>query len=498
VSGSITFSNIPVTTLLVPMVAAEVDASGANTTGQIYRTLIVATKFTSGTAVAGTAILVSGKADAGVFFGFGSMAYMMVADYRNQDPFGELWVLPIAMPTSGSAPTATMTVTGPATASGNLYVYIAGQLVTCPVTAGDTATAIAANFAAACSLSLIPTLPVTATAAAGVVTFTSRDLTVSGSDIDLQANYLGSAAGQSTPAGVTLAFSVTNMGATGVANPSIATALSTLGAQSYDFILSGLNDATNLPLIAALLDDASGRWSWEQELFGHGMAFNNGNLSSQAAFVALLNDQHLSVFGAYKTTWPMYRCTADAGGAWAVSCRANPALPVQNITLNMPAPPISFRLDISDRNIALTDGVSTIKVAGANQTVLERMVTTYTTNAEGAPDNSYRDVETMDTLTYIIRDLRTYLQSKYGRKILVADGTPVAGGSAMTTARTILADVISRYQTYCNDGIAQNYDVFAATATAENQGNGVVAMLLPFDLANQLRVLALKVAFVKS
>jgi len=497
-SGSITFSTIPLSTLLVPMVAAEVDASGANTSGQIYRGLNIATMASTGTALPGVPVLVSGTSDSGVLFGIGSMAYMMVADYRNQDPFGELWVLPIAQPGTGSAPTATMTITGPATASGNLFVYIGGQLVTCPVTAGDAATAIATHFVAACSLSLLPTLPVTATASAGVVTLTARDITVSGSDIDLQANYLGSAAGQATPAGVTLAFSVTNMGATGVANPSIATALAALGSHAFDFIMCGLNDATNLPLVAALLNDTSGRWSWEQELFGHGVAFNNGNLSAQASFVAALNNQHLSVFGGYKSPWPMYRCAADVGGAWAVSTRANPALPVQNIDLNMLAPPLPYRLDISDRNIALTDGASTIKTTGASQTVLERMVTTYTTNAAGAPDNSYRDVETMDTLTYLIRDLRTYLASTYARKILVADGTPITGGSSMVTAQSIKADIISRYRTYCNNGLAQNYATFAANAVAQNVGNGNVALQLPFDLANQLRVLALKIAFVKS
>jgi len=132
-SGSITFSTIPLSTLLVPMVAAEVDASGANTSGQIYRGLNIATMASTGTALPGVPVLVSGTSDSGVLFGIGSMAYMMVADYRNQDPFGELWVLPIAQPGTGSAPTATMTITGPATASGNLFVYIGGQLVTCPL-----------------------------------------------------------------------------------------------------------------------------------------------------------------------------------------------------------------------------------------------------------------------------------------------------------------------------------------------------------------------------
>lgn len=499
--ATITFSTIPIQSLLVPTVAAEIDPSGANTTGQVYRTLLIGTMLATGTATPNVPVLTSGGSDAQTMFGIGSMAAMMVADYRQQDPFGELWVLPIAIPTAGSATTATMTLTGPATGSGNLYFYLGGQLIQSAVSAGDTATAMAANLAAAAAL--VSGLPATLTAAAGVITITPIDKTIAGSDIDLQMNYLGTAGGQALPAGVTVAFSAPNVGGGiagggGVANPSIAAGLANLGSQPYDFIITGLNDPTNLALIASLLNDQSGRWSWIQELFGHGVAFHNGSLSQQAAFVAALNNQHLSVFGGYKSPWPMYRCAADAGGAWAVSARANPVLPVQNIDLNMPAPPLQYRFDISDRNVALTDGVSTIKVNDAGGSVLERMVTTYTLNPAGAPDSSYRDVETMDTLTYLIRDIRSWAATTYARKILVADGTPISGGSAMTTAQVILADFISRYKTYCDAGYCQNYDTFKAAASAVNMGNGIVALQLPLDLGNQLRVLAMKIDFKKS
>lgn len=315
--ATITFSTIPIQSLLVPTVTAELDPSGANNAGQVYRSLIIGTMLASGTATANVPVLTSGASDAETKFGIGSMAAMMVADYRNQDPFGELWVLPIALPSTGSATTATMTLTGPATSSGNLYFYLGGQLIQSAVTAGDTATVMATNLVAAAAL--VSGLPATLAAAAGVITITPIDKTISGSDIDLQMNYLGTAGGQALPAGVTVAFSAPNVGGGiagggGVANPSIAAGLANLGSQAFDFIATGLNDATNLGLISSLLNDESGRWSWIQELFGHAVAFHNGSLSQQAAFVAALNDQHLSVFGGYKSPWPRYRCAADVAG----------------------------------------------------------------------------------------------------------------------------------------------------------------------------------------
>jgi phage tail sheath gpL-like len=417
----------------------------------------------------------------------------MTSDYRNNDSFGEVWALPQTIPTTGTAPTATITFSGPAAAAGNAYIYIGGQLVQFAISSGDTATVMGTNFLAAAAL--IPTLPVTATAAAGVVTLTARDRTISGSDIDLRANYLGNAAGQVLPSGVTVTFSVTNMSSTGVANPSIASSIALLGNKPFDFIISGLNDTPNLELILTLLNDSAGRWSWQQEIFGHALAVSTGNISTQSALAASLNNQHISVFGAYGTPWPAYRCAADLGALWAVSCRANPALPVQNITSNIPAPALASQFDISERQTLLSDGVATIKTVSGG-TVLERMVTTYTTNASGVPDTSYQNVETLDCLTYIIRDLRTYLSTTYARKILVADGTPISGGSYMTTAQLILADVISRYQTYCNDGVAQNYAGFAAAATAQNLGNGKVALQLPINVADQLRIIAMQVDFI--
>jgi phage tail sheath gpL-like len=459
---------------------------------QQQRALIIACMAASATALPNIPVISAGVADAQAKYGAASVAAQMVADYQNQDSFGELWVLPITLPT-GSAATGSIAFTGPATANGNLYLYIAGQLVTVPITSTETATAIGTAVAAA--INALVGFPVTASAATGTVTLTAVDTTISGGDIDIRFNYGGTAAGQSTPAGV--AFTITAFSG-GVASPSLTTALANLGNKTFDFITCEFNDSVSRGSVLALLNDQTGRWSWSEELFGHAFYAYRGTLAALVTEGATVNDQHESILGVYDTPWPMYRCAADVTGACAVSLRANPAQPLQTLPLNMPAPPIKSQFTIGELNSLLYAGISTISVNDFGQVSIGRMITTYQLNAAGAPDASYLDVETMFQLMYVIRDLRSFLQATYARKQLVADGSIIAAGSNATTAQLILASVLGRYQTYCTLAICQNYANFVAGAVAQNAGFGEVKLSLPFDLANQLRVIASLVLFTKS
>jgi phage tail sheath gpL-like len=459
---------------------------------QNQRALIIAPMLSTGTATANVPQISAGYADAQAKYGAASVAAQMVQDYQNQDSFGELWVLPIAQPT-GSAGTGSIAISGTASASGTLSLYIAGQLVSVAVNSGDAAATIATNVAAA--VNALVGFPVTAAAATGTVTFTAVDKTVAGADIDIRLNYGGTAAGQATPPGITATITAFSGGVT---NPALTTALGNLGNKTFDWIISAFNDTTSTAAISNVLQDQTGRWSWEQELFGHAFYAFRGNLSALVTEGQSYNDQHATIMGVYDTPWPMYRVVADYAAASAVSLRSDPALPLQTLALNMPAPPVQSRFDISEQNSLLYDGISTISVNDFGQVTIGRLITTYQTNAAGAADISYLDVETLFTLMYLIRDMRAFLQTTYARKKLVADGSIIAAGSNVVTSQLILQSAIARYQTYCTQGLAQNYATFAKTALAQNAGGGEVKLSLPFDLANQLRVIAAIALFTKS
>ena len=195
---------------LVPMI--YVKASGAAAaTGTVTRpSLLVGFPLASGTAVLNTAVRVSSLASAHALFGAGSMLARMYDLYRRNDPYGDVYCLPVAAPAAGTAATTILHLTGPATADGVLNLYITGQRLSIPVATGDTATEIGAAIQTAlgvdeaAAVTAGSTFPVTASNSAGTVTISARHKGAIGKQIDIRVNYLGDAGSESLPAGVAI------------------------------------------------------------------------------------------------------------------------------------------------------------------------------------------------------------------------------------------------------------------------------------------------------
>ena len=79
----------------------------------------------------------------------------------------------------------------------------------------------------------------------------------------------------------------------GTANPDITGGLANLADQTFDFIVSPYTDTANLNAIEVFLNDANGRWSWEQMLYGGCFSAYRGTLGELTAFGTARNDQHM-------------------------------------------------------------------------------------------------------------------------------------------------------------------------------------------------------------
>lgn len=462
---SINFKNIPSGgQVRTPLFYAELDNSQANTSSQQQRALVIGQMLASSTETPNVQSISAGPSDASARYGAGSMLAGMVAAYTLNDSFGELWCLPLADVASGSggvAATGSVAFTGTATATGVLSLYVAGIKIATAVTSGTTAAQLATAVVAAAAL--IPNLPATLSVdgtTPSKVDITANHAGEAGNDIDIQLNYLGARGGEATPAGITPTITAMADGAT---NPTLTTALANLGDELFDFIVGPYTDEASIAALTSLLNDVSGRWSWEVQVFGGVFMAYRGTYGSQTTFGTGLNDQHSSCMGFPDSPTPVWIWAAATAGAAAVSLRADPGLPLQTLQIQgVLAPPQPSRFTLKQRNSLLFDGISTFTADDANNVYIENLITTYQKNAQGQPDDSYLQVETMYQLMFLIRDMKTLVTSKYGRIKLAPDGTRFGPGANVVTPSTVKADIIALYQQRESEGYVQNSAAFAA------------------------------------
>lgn len=486
------FQNIP-SDIRVPLFYVEFDPSRAGVAAQNERALLIGQKLPAGTAAADTPVQVSSAAQAKELFGVGSMLAAMMATYRRNDDFGEVWAVPLDDDGAGAAATGTITVTGTATRAGTLHVYVAGTRVRVAVSVGDDQTAVATAIAAA--INALTDLPATAGSTLGVVTLTARHKGEAGNDIDLRINYLGALGGETTPAGITVVI-VAMSG--GTANPALANALAALGDEEYDYVVCPYTDTASLDAIEAEWNDATGRWAWSRQVFGHVFSARRGTVGNLTTFGNARNDPHISVLGYNDAPTPPWEWASAFAAVSAKSLKIDPARPLQTLALTgVLSPPASSRFTLQERNTLLFDGVGTANVSGDGTVRLDRAITTYQKNAFDQPDAAYLDVQTLATLQAVVRELRSIVTTKFARHKLANNGTRVGPGQAVVTPNTIRAELIAHYGDLERRGLVENVAAFTANLIVERNGtdpNRLDVLYTP-DLINQLRIFAVQAQF---
>lgn len=487
---AVSFNSIP-SDLRVPLFYAEVDNSQANSaSGNLLRLLVGQVNDDAAAPEIGKLTLVSDLSLAKTIGGVGSMLADMYETWRRIDLVGEVWCLPIKV--TGTKASGKVVIAGTTTAGGQINLYVGGQRVRATVASGATAAAVATALAAAVNAA---GLGVSAAAATGEVTLTSRWSGLSGNDIQLELNRQGRANGELTPAGLTV--TVTPM-AGGVGTPDVAAALAVLGDEPFEFICSPWTDATSLDAWKGFMDDSSGRWSWARQLYGHVYSAARGTLGELVGLGDTRNDPHMTVYGFEKECPdPVWRQAAGYAARTAVFISADPARPTQTGELNGITPaPSGDRFMLTERQSLLTHGIATAYSSGGAQRI-ERGITTYRQNALGQPDSSFLDSETLHQSAYVINFLKGRITSKYGRHKLADDGTRFGAGQAIVTPNVIRAELIAGYRALELLGIVENAEMFAKYLVVERSSTDPTRLnvLYPPDLVNQLRVFALQYQF---
>jgi phage tail sheath gpL-like len=151
----------------------------------------------------------------------------------------------------------------------------------------------------------------------------------------------------------------------------------------------------------------------------------------------------------------------------------------------------------TQRNTLLYDGITTTKSNSANQVILERCVTSYQTNAAGAPDNSYLQVEVLYTLQAVIDLWKGALTSKYSRVKLVDNLTTIIPGSNTVNPNAVKAEIIAQYQIAANLGLVQGVAAFAANVNVQKASPYQLSVYAPIQVADQLFVIAVDLSFTQ-
>lgn len=395
---------------------------------------------------------------------------------------------------SSAAATGSITVTVSGTtgaaATGVLRLMIAGQSVPVTVVKGDSVTEIAKSIADKIASRL--NLPVTATAALGVVTLTAKNKGLGGNYIDVRFNHDKT---EKFPAGV--GATVVAM-ANGGADPSYedSKVASVIAGVWYNAIVIGSDDSENVDYIRSILAD---RWTATVQQTGVLYFSTAGDLSDFTSLGEKLNTQLITVPAIVNSPTPPCEIAAAVLGAIAPIAINDPAVPLANwpvAGIVAPKPEDDLNL-LSEKNALLRAGIALLGAGDDGTVYLRRMVTTYKRNAAGASDTSYQQLEKVHTLSNLRWDWNAYLGGKYPHSKLADDGNEFGPGQTIMTPSLGKAEILSRYQYWLSKGLVQNYDVFAENVIVQRDVDDQTALcfLVPADLIDQLLITKTKMQF---
>lgn len=487
------FNNIP-GNLIAPIFTFEVSSGGQFENRS--RLLLLGHKNTVAPLADNTPTICPSTAEGRALAGAGSMLDDMVRAARRAAPAQEIWIC--AVPATGTAAIRSVKVDTVPAAGGAGYLEIAGEAVSVSIAAGASATTVAAALAAAINAYYNglteASLPYTA-AVDGVddtkINLTARHAGAFGSAIDI---HVPAVSGSNAFTGNVTVASET----AGAGDPDMSAALAAMGEDPFDWIVSAFSDDTNVGRLKALLEDVSGRWAWNRQIYGHAFYLKHDTLGNLTTHGLAQNDRHITplpLLTGGSTPHPDWMWAAGIVARivpW-LSDGTNGNVSRNQTGLTVPglAPPRdrSKWLDYATRDSLLGSGISTWKVDSGGNVVIDKIITTYRTTG-GVTDTTFRDIQAMGQLMYALRKFRADLTFEHGQKA-IADANPGALVSLSTT-RDIKATWLHSYQEMTLTGVLENVaqaaEITKVVRNADNANR--VDIFGPIDRVNPLDIIA--------
>jgi phage tail sheath gpL-like len=137
-------------------------------------------------------------------------------------------------------------------------------------------------------------------------------------------------------------------------------------------------------------------------------------------------------------------------------------------------------------------------VSGDGRVQIQREITTYQKNAWGQQDAAWLDVQTPATLSFLRKDIRFLIESKFPRHKLADNGTRILAGQPIVTPDLLKDELIARALLWEGLGLVENIDLFKREVVVERDAadRNRVNALIPTNLVNQFRVFAGQLQFI--
>jgi len=412
---SIKLNKIP-TSLRKPEIYIEYDTSraAAGLPSGANKVLLLGQKTSAGTAEVNVPKEIYSESDAIKYFGAGSILHQMVAAAITANKYVYLYAMCVADADESVAASGTITVTGPATGAGLMTVNIGNVSLEKSVASGDAAADIASDIADL--INNKPALPVSATAAAGVVTLTAKNKGTLGNSVVVTVD--------NTADGVSAAI-VAMTG--GLVDPDLTAALTAIQAVRYQFISSPFFDTTALGKLKThveLVSDPIEQKGGVVVFPFLGTLANVLTLTANYSQTGRLLCQYLR--STKSLPWEL-----SAGVAAIFGFEEDPAKPFDGVAVpGIAAPAIADRLTRAEQETCLHAGITPLEVNSTGEVEIVRAITTYTQNESGVDDDALLDLSRIRVLDYTRDAVRTRLklrfpQAKLTDKVLSAMATEV-------------------------------------------------------------------------
>lgn len=370
-----------------------------------------------------------------------------------------------------------------------LYAHAGGTGGNAITLASSTGVRLAVSAATLAGATADKDVAVHATVSGAVVTVHARNAGLVANEIDLRTNHEDA---QALPAGVGVAIAAMSGG---TSNPSLASLIAAMGDQWFHVLAHPYTDSGSL---SALEAELASRFGPMRMIDGLAITAENGTYGNVSTLGAGRNSPHSVIVRTNESPTPPPEYAANVAAVVALYGAIDPARPLQTLPLAfVKAPRETDRDTITERNTLLGTGIATTRVSAGSQVQIDRIVTTYQTNAAGSADTAYQSAETLLTLMYLRFEFRSRITSRYPRHKVANDGTRVGPGQAVITPKIGRAEAVAWFRDMETLGLVEDFEAFKNDLIVERNVSNPnrLDFLLPPDLINQLVVVGAKLGF---